>query len=213
MTKLNAKNILTLAATTSGLSICFGLIGSYVLQELGYKPQDYAFNTSVAWLAFHAPVISTAISSLKYALGEKQLPSVTANSHSTSRRIPFTANGRTSHIFASLLPGAMPRMIKVENKKLATFTVGINGQKHVISILEIEQFVHIAWRRQRQGKNGLSRQYWTRECRPRLKTLEYNCRMTILSQAGLVIDRSDRRSGRLVLSPELAIKELGNVYV
>jgi len=208
LAKLHARDILTLAATTSSLSIGFGLIGSYVLQELGYKPQDYAFNISVAWLAFHAPVISTAISNLKYALGEKQLPNITANSHSTSRRIPFTANGHTSHIFASLLPGTMPRMIKVKSEKLATFTVGLNGQSHTISIIEVEHFICTAWRRQRQGWNGLSRQYWTREHRPRLKTLEYNCQMTILSQAGLVIDRSDRRSGRLVLSPELAIKEL-----
>jgi hypothetical protein len=208
LTKLNARNILTLTATTTGLSLGFGLIGSYMLQELGYKPQDYIFNTSVAWLAFHAPVISTAISSLKYALGEKQLPSVTANSHSISRRIPFTANGHTSHIFASLLPGIMPKVVEKNSKKPIVFFVTFNRQDYALTIMEIEKFVYIAWRRQNQGKNGLSRQYWTRECRPRLKTLEYNCRMAILSQAGLIIDRSDRRSGRLVLSPELAMKEL-----
>ena len=71
----------------------------------------------------------------------------------------------------------------------------------------------MAWRRQVQLKSPFSRRYWTRQRRPRLKTLQYNTMMILMmSLNGLVVNRDEGRSGILTLSPIDAMVKIKAAY-
>jgi hypothetical protein len=208
--KIDAKNIGILAVSTTALSTAFGLIGSYALHRLyPYSSIDTGLNVALSWCAFHAPVTLAAVDSLRQELGLKSPITIIGNSFSSGRsrrKIPFSANGKDSTILMSTIPFLKTNIKKPE---FESFTVRIDNVDYTVTLVEMENFIRAAWNRQRNGKLGLSRTYWTKQRQPRLKTLEYNIRMhVLLSVSGLVLDRSQGRSGRLAISPLLTIQAL-----
>ncbi len=96
-----------------------------------------------------------------------------------------------------------------EEAQMASFMVEIDGIGYTVLWPEMEDFVRGIWARQRVGKPGMSRPYWTTQYRPPLTTREYNARINVLLGVnGLILDRGQGRSGRLSVSPLLALKEL-----
>lgn len=216
MAKLNLKDIMTIYGAATFASISTGLVGSYVWSKFDYNV-DYGLVVSSTWLlTVGVPSVLVSASTLKEKLGERRENTVRAIGGQQNRRaIPMTANGRQSHIFLSSIPFLkyQPEQPQVEAELPTVFQCEIDGNGYSITTDELETFIRTAWKRQRAGNAGLSRPYWTRQHKPRLKPLEYYCRLNVLLTCnGLILDRSKRRSGRLSVSPALAIKALQGQY-
>lgn len=212
--KINAKNIVILETSATVLCTAFGLIGSYAFGRFyPYLTIDTGLIVAMSWLIPHGPLIFAATDSLRHEWGLKPPTSIIGQSLGGKRRkIPFKSNGQERDIFMFSIPW-ISKNSDEDTPRLDNFKVTIDDIDYTVSASEMESFVRTAWHRQRNGKPGLSRPYWTKQHRPRLKTLEYNARMDILLIApGLILDRSQGRSGRLANSPLLTIEALGDLF-
>jgi hypothetical protein len=201
--KLSAKNILILSGTTAGLGASISLSVSYLTGS--------PFWTIFAWANAlgNLPLLLSSSDALRQELGLRSpIQIIGSNSKAFGRKIPISVDGKQSNIFMQTLrlSSGSPQE-EYEPTTINTVSVWYDENEHTLTTSEIEEFIYVAWRRQGQKKNGFSRQYWTRQRRPRLKTLEYNVRMwTLMSCEGLVINRSEGRSGKLSVPPDEAIK-------
>jgi hypothetical protein len=209
--RLSAKNILILSGTTAGLGVSISLSLSYIMNwETGWT---IALVNTIA----NTPLLLASSNALRQELGLRSpIQIIGSNNKNTfGRKIPINVDGKQSNIFMqtlSLAPGSTNRQ-NYKPTTINTVSIWYEENEYTLTISELEEFIYVAWRRQGQKKNGLSRQYWTKRRRPRLKTLEYNIRIwTLISCSGLVIDRSEGRSGRLTVSPDEAIKIIRSVY-
>jgi hypothetical protein len=208
--KLSAKNIGILSLTTTGLgiSVSFGI--SYIMEwETGWT---IALINTIA----NTPLLLASSDALRQELGLRSPIQIIGNSRKRAfgRKIPINIDGKQSNIFMQTLSLAsgLPQQ-DYEPAKIDTISIWYEENEYTLTIAEIEEFIYVAWRRQSQKKNGLSRQYWTKKRRPRLKTLEYNIRIWVLvSCDGLIIDRSEGRSGRLAVSPKEAILAIRSYF-
>ncbi len=211
--KIDAGNIGTLASATTILSTFFGLVFSYATYKSSYSTIDAGLSVSIFWLFFHTPVILSAQDRLRREFGGRSPITIIGNSFSgrrSKRKIPFSADGKDSHILMSSIPFLRT---EIKEPELDSFTVRVDSIDYTVTLIEMEKFIRTAWNRQRAGKLGLSRTYWTKRSRPRLKTLEYNARIHILlSVPGLILDRSQGRSGYLANRPLPTIKTLVNLF-
>lgn len=216
MAKLNLRDISVMYGAVSFTSVMSASVLGYLWEHMGGNT-DYVLAIGGALLVVNIPSTLVGLETLRKKLGERQQNTVRAiGGHQNRRAIPFGANGKQSHIFMSILPWMKPQpeMDSQPEFDLPTiFTSTIDGNDYSVTLPEIETFVRTAWRKQRIGEAGLSRPYWTRRHQPRLRPLEYYTRLNILlSCSGLVLDRSQRRSGRLSVPPALAIKALQSQF-
>lgn len=213
---INIKDIAIVELWSTGLAISVGATYSFIFRELHYSNVNTWLNIALLFAVPHTGLLFGAHHKLRQALNLKSGVEVIGQSLGGKRRkIPFKANGRDRDIFMSAIPIPwINSTLSIEDdSRLDNFKVTIDDIDYTVSASEMESFVRTAWHRQRNGKPGLSRPYWTKEHRPRLKTLEYNARMDILSVApGLILDRSQGRSGRLANSPLLTIEALGDLF-
>jgi hypothetical protein len=208
--RLSAKNILILSGTTAGLGVSISLSLSYIMNwETGWT---IALVNTIA----NTPLLLASSNALRQELGLRSpIQIIGSNNKNTfGRKIPINVDGKQGNIFMqtlSLAPGIADQYKPVT---IDTVSIWYEENEYTLTISELEEFIYVAWRRQGQKKNGLSRQYWTKRRRPRrLKTLEYNIRIwTLTSCSGLIVDRSEGRSGRLTVSPDEAIKIIRSVY-
>jgi hypothetical protein len=125
------------------------------------------------------------------------------------RKIPINAGDKSKDIFMQTLQlsSGSSTTEQISYEPVDTISIWYDENEYTLTLPEIEKFIG-------QAKNGFSRNYWTRQHRPRLKTLEYNIRMWALASVdGLVINRSEGRSGRLSVSPNEAIQIIRSVYL
>ncbi len=208
--KINAGNVRILTLSGTILGAACGAIGTYPLHIFyPYAQVNVWLNISLILTPLYGGLAYAAIDSLRHELGWRSPVKIISNSFDRPRRkIPFSSNEKDGNIFMFSIPWIKPSTEKQE-LKLESFTVQIDDIDYTISLSDMESFIRSAWYRQRNGKNGLSRNYWTRQHRPRLKILEYYIRMNVLSSVpGLILDRGQGRSGRLANSPLLTIKTL-----
>jgi hypothetical protein len=209
--KINAKNVATLAASTTLLSATFGIVGSYVLSKMYPHNQiDTGFLTGLSWMTFHTPVIFAATDSLRHELGLKSpvfIKGISARGSGRKITVNYGNDGnKAKDIFLSVLPID----VKDTAEELTAITVTMDETDYTILLSEIEDFIRIAWGKQRQGKSGLSRNYWTKTHRPRMKTLDYN--IMIFALQPIIVDRKKGKSGKLLDSPLIAIERVKNLY-
>ncbi len=211
--KINAKNIVILELWSTGLAVTVGATYSFIFRELHYSNVNTWFNIALLFAVPHTGLLFGAHHKLRQGLDLKSGVEVVGQSLGRKgRKIPFRANGQDRDIFMSVIPW-INSTSDLELPRLDNFKVTIDDIDYTVSTSEMESFVRTAWHRQRNGKPGLSRPYWTQQHRPRLKTLEYNARMDILLVTpGLVLDRSQGRSGRLANSPLLTIEALDSLF-
>lgn len=213
MAKLNFKQIATGYAAATVSAATTGLVGGYLWQHFGGEP-DYVVAIGATWfVTVGLPSIAISASSLRRVLGEKQQTAVTAT---PSRAIPYTANGKSGYVF-NYATSAFDWMTKARQDDDVMlpedFTISVDGATHTITEPEIDFFIRRAWSKQRAGRAGLSRAYWTKTLRPALSRQEYEARMTLLlSVPRLVINRSERRSGKLSVPPQTAKRALMGVF-
>lgn len=181
---------------------------------------DYAL-----WVAFVLSVIgvfalSTYVDRLLKKLGRKSPISIfSGGGLAQGRRVPINyAGGKKSAVFLSSLPliGRDSRQIDTEGKATLppeielpqTFTVILNGNVHTFTAIETRDFLSKAFARERAGSKGFSIRYWMQSHRPRWDRQRYDAMMKMLETNGLVVDRAERRSGRIVMPPNSAMKRL-----
>jgi hypothetical protein len=209
--KVNATNIIKLSGATTVLSLGLGASGSYFLQI--FNPQ-YHISTwgcmLFSWSFSHVYILIAGVDSLRQELGLRSPIQIIGNSsrRAFGRKIPINTAEGTSDIFMQTLrlnSGSSAEASEVA--QVETITIEYDNIEYTLTMPELEEFIYVAWRRQTQSKNGLSRHYWTKQRRPRLKTLDYNLRIwALMSCEGLILDRSEGRSGRLSVPPKEAIK-------
>ncbi len=208
--KVSATNVIKLSGTTTVLSLGVGASGSFLLSNW-YPNISVSTCMTWAWIVPHFYILVAAVDTLREELGFRSPARIVGNwgKRTFGRRIPVNAGDKSTDIFMQVLPFTTTKNQDVV--ELETITVWYNDTSYTITIPELEEFLYVAWRRQSQEKSPFSRDYWTRQRRPRLKTLEYNLRMTVLiSVDGLVIDRGERRSGKLTLEPRTALERVQN---
>ncbi len=210
---INVRNIMILELWSTGLAIAVGVTGSYILHEFQYSNVNPWLNIALLFTAPHAGLLLGAHHKLRQELDYKSGIEIVGQSLARKgRKIPFKADGRNRDIFMFSIPWNSSKP-NTESLKLDSFKVIIDDIDYTVSLSDMESFIRTAWHKQRNGKPGLSRPYWTKEHRPRLKTLEYNARMDILlSIPGVILDRSQGRSGRLANSPLLTIDALVSLF-
>jgi len=210
--KLSAKNILILTGTTAGLGVSVSLGISYIM--------DWPAGWTIALVntIANTPLLLASSDALRQELGLRSPVQIIGNSgrRTFGRKIPINVDGKQGNIFMqtlSLAPGSSNKG-DYEPVQVDTISIWLDNNEYTLTMPEIEEFIYVAWRRQSQSKNGFSRQYWTKQRRPRLKTLEYNIRMwALVSCSGLIVDRSEGRSGRLAVPPKEAINIIRGNYV
>lgn len=216
-TKLNAQQIAIGYGVASLASITTGLVGGYLWGHLGGHT-DYVLAVGGTWLlTVGLPSVAASAESLRRVLGRQAAPSIHASNRAGGRTIPLTVDGRTTSLFlSSLLWFNQTHRSQDELSPLLPeqFTVTVEGVPYTLSLPQIEAFLYHAWRRQRARQPGLSRAYWTVERRPdRLSRHLYDALMTLLcSVDGLVLDRGERRSGRLAVPPQLSLQAIQGTF-
>lgn len=210
MAKINFKQVVLSYAAGTSASVTTGWVLASLWDHYGGRP-DYPTLVGGAWLmTVGIPSCLLAADSIREAFGERR-NSVSVSSGPSSvlgRMVPINYSSGTKHTFLSSLPMGQDQP-EVSTPK--SFTVTMDGNDHTIVSNDLDSFLHTAWRLQRQKRHGLSRKYWTRQHRPRYHRLEYDAIIFILlSVEGLIVDRGDRRSGRLTLPPKLALNVIKN---
>jgi hypothetical protein len=202
--RLSAKNIAILAGTTTGLGVSVSLGISYIMEW------PTTWTIALVNTIANTPLLLASSDALRQELGLRSPIQIIGNGSKRAfgRKIPINVEGKQSNIFMQTLSLAsgLPKQ-EYEPATIDTVSVWYDENEYTLTIPELEEFIYVVWRRQGQKKNGFSRSYWTKQRRPRLKTLEYNVRMWLLvSCDGLTVDRSEGRSGRLAVPPDEAIK-------
>lgn len=75
---------------------------------------------------------------------------------------------------------------------------------------QIRKFLNTAERRELKGKRAFSRSYWTKQHRPRLKVYLYQAMVKLLCDNKLILNRGERRSGNMTLTPNQCIDRIKN---
>ncbi len=208
--KLNLKDLSIAYGAASLAAVTTGYVAGLLWSHIG-GDTDYGLIVGSTWLfTVGVPSVLVSMDTLRKRLGQERPNTITAIGRQHRRGIPFSHNGRQSHVFLSMLPIVGHNFDPDPGPDLPMiFTATIDDNDYSVTVDELEQFVRTAWKRQRQGESPFSRPYFTRQHRPRLKPGEYYARINILSSCnGLVLDRAKSRSGRLSVSPGLAIKAL-----
>lgn len=93
-------------------------------------------------------------------------------------------------------------IVKPQTYRIMVTGKDIDGERLIeLSETAIMDFLHHAWRRQQDGKYGLSGRYWMRTRKPRMLPIIYNAITKVLIDSGIVVNREQKRSGLLLMSP------------
>lgn len=210
--RLNYQDILISYVAGSLASATTGFVVAALWDHLGGRA-DYTLMIGGSWLiVVGGPSCLVTADTIREKLGQKRKKvDVRASSSAMGRTIKVNHNGRTSTIFASVMPKIKGSQSN-ETPSIDlpdTFDVAIDGVSYSFTKPHIEMFLYKAWKRQLVGKPGLSRRYWLREHRPRLSRVEYDAMMAIVTGvSGLVLDRESGRSGKLSLPPQMAFSAI-----
>lgn len=205
MAKTSLNNVIITYGGGTVAAVTTGLVGSYLLHKGGYQV-DTGSLVAATWLTTIGVPHCLAFSrSIARNLGERDPYRIAVQSSiKPQRAIPVNAWGKASHIFAFAFPDG-PRVEETPN----AFTVDLGNGDTTLTYTDVEDFLRATWRRQRSGRAGLSRRYHTKTRRPRLEPVTYNAMITLLlSVDGLVVDRGERRSGRLSMPPQHTLNTL-----
>ncbi len=202
--KINAKNIVVLGLSGTVLGTAFGAISTYPLQVFWPHSQvNGLLNITLVLCSLYGPLAYSAFDSLRHELGYKSPTSIIGQSLGGKRRkIPFKANGQDKDIFMFSVDNEANEVVEMDS-----ITVSVNDNNYTTSLSDLEYFIRKGWARQRQRLSAFSRRYWMKN--ERLSTVEYQARMSILlSIDGLIVDRGERRSGRLAIPPSATMEAI-----
>ncbi len=204
----SGKNLIIFGIT----SLCFNAsIGTSISYFLGFHPLG---GFLAANLFCHIPLSLAASDAFRQELGLKSPIDIAGSwAGRPGRKIKINAGDKSKNIFMKMLPApAQPKQIK-DVWQLETILVTMDGQSYQVPLSKVEEFIYGAYSRQRQGKYGLSRRYWIQERTVCLNPQGYKLMMTILENVpGLIINRDERKSGYLAISPKKAIELIQSAF-
>ncbi len=205
--QINAKNLAVMIPASLLFNASIGLSTAY-FSELPFLGPFLLAN-----LFCHIPMSLAVSDAIRQELGLRSPAQISGNWTARSgRKITINAGEKNKKdIFLSLLPGPSQQTKGID--ELKTISIFVDNENHEVPMSKIKDFIYSVWARQRQGHYGLSRRYWTRERHPRLSTLDYKLLMTILKDVpGLIINRGERKSGYLSVSPKRAIDLIQSTF-
>jgi len=207
MKKLDPKTILILFMFGSILSVLVGWVGGTMYAHIGGQP-DFRIAISTLWLTFVGlPGLWVSRERLLYALGQRPQPRITTTP-GPEREIQVNGVGGPRSIFMTVLHPFAPPAAESAPAAPVSYTVTIDATPYTITTAEVDRFLNVAWSRQQRNQAPFSRHYWTRKRRPALSRELYEAHMRLVEQAGAVIDRGERRSGRMAIAPGRAMAQL-----
>ncbi len=205
--RLSAKNILILTGINLLLSAIISISTAYLLEL------PTLWTMALINMIANTPLLLACSDALRQELGLRSPTHIVGNwtRKIFGRKIVVNAGDKKTDIFMQTL--ALSSSNKSEIIELETITVWYDDNEYTISMSELEEFLYVSWLRQTQTKNAFSRDYWTKQRNPRMKTLRYNIIMLALTNCdGLITDRSEKRSGTLNIRPDLAMKIIKDTY-
>lgn len=206
--RINATNIIKLTGATSLLSVGVGVSGAFILSGLYPREEISTLGCiAIAWFIPHLIILIGAVDSLREELGFRSPTKIVGNwaGINLRRKIPVTSGDSKTNIFMHALPFGS-KSLPEESIELQAISIWYNEIEYTLKIPDLEEFLFAAWRRQAQKKAPFNRRYWTEQRRPSLTTLEYEVRLKLLTSIpGLILDRSERRSGRMSIEPRTAL--------
>lgn len=207
--KFNLKEATEAYIFTTAISIPLGGAIAYLIGIATEMRDHYIVTIVLCWLGIAGwASAKTAREMLLRALGYRDAPKLSVSSGSSGRKVPINYASGTKHTYLSDIAALWKPQEQVTFDPPAlpmTFTVLVDGLDHTVTLDEIDYFIRKVWALQRLGKNGLSRKYWTRTHKPALDRLHYDTRVNLLLMAGIIVDRGDKRSGRLAVPPNKAL--------
>ncbi len=203
--KISAKNLAVMIPASLFFNASVGLSTAY-FSELPFLGPFLLAN-----LFCHIPMSLAVSDAIRQELGLKSPTQITGNwmGRSGNKITVNKGQANSKDIFMLLMPGTSSHdntgLAQIE--ELKSITVTVNDEDYEISLHKLEEFIYGVARRQSQRKSGLSRRYWTLERKPRMSTQDYGLLMTVLENInGLIVNRSERKSGYLSVSPRKALE-------
>ena len=223
MAKLDHKQIAIgftvtslISIPVSGLSV---MLANDAGLEISYRPAMTGF-----WLvSVGYPALFVSIATLRRILGEKASVRISAAAQTSSNRmVPinggqggFLAMEKTIKAIKSwgqqddVVP-PLPSIFLVEN---ITWSANMEPITLEFTEAEVSDFLYTAWRRQidddiQASGTPFSRTYFTRMHRPKLRFSEYYGLMTLIENCGLVANRRQGKSGKLIMPPNRGLKQI-----
>ncbi len=121
------------------------------------------------------------------------------------RSIPVNGRLITLGYNAPAIPALSPPL--QNNEAITVREVEIEAGECVISHERIAAFLRTSWARQRRGKWGVSRSWWVEQT-GQFEREEYEVLVNTLVAHGIIRGRKTGYSGKLALSPALALHQL-----
>jgi hypothetical protein len=209
--KLNLKNAAAAytAATATSLATCG--VGIALARSLGYDVPTGPTLGAVWLLTVGVPSTIAAGEQLRRALGQRKPTWVSASAPTRQVKVGHPS---LTHTFLSTIP-----LLKGERPNLpdevgpAMFKVSLDGSIVEVPEPDVLEFLRLVWRRQQDGRHGLSQRWWTSKRRPALSRQDYDARVAVLTGTpNLIVNRDERRSGRLVYPPLGALRMVKSCY-
>lgn len=158
----------------------------------------------ILWLVVvGGPSMGWAATNLSKMLGIRPLPSLGVRSW---REIPIGAGRSVSYgdVVRSVFGAQKWSETTLEIPEEWAFLSG----SFVFPEREVKPMLYLAWSRQRCGKGAFARRYWLSRPPFHGDRDMYDCWCDVCEAADLLRNRTDRHSGRLILSPVLALSAL-----
>lgn len=197
-----------------------GYLGYEALRAVGYYPDLWRTIAMVDAAIIGSTSVAVFGDGLRNIMKIKKATTIEATTG--GRPVPVNlAQGKT-HVFLSALTGrvgqggeAPPANLPPIPEMFTVYNCHVPGQDPAdvqLDLPTIETFLHRAWGRQGDKRPPFSRRYWTEERRPPLDRAVYYGILTLLLSHGLIANRGERRSGRLILQPSTALRHLKYSY-
>lgn len=230
MAKISLQQFAGHYTVSTFTALATGAVATYTANNtLGYSVA-YDDTLPIAWLTF-VGLPSTVYASAKLAkmLGKKTVATVTASTRKPvhGRAIPIHG-GDSGHIFlntvgslfATSAPGprvpgpraTVPQLPDVFTVTGVTWSDTMDAMTIEFSETEVRAFLDAVWRRQTSDSQArhypFSRSYFIKKHRPRLNFGEYYGLLALCDMAGIVANRSKGKSGKLLLQPSQALRQI-----
>lgn len=135
------------------------------------------------------------------------------------RAVPIHG-GKSGHVFlfggpspSRDTPATPPPLPDVFTVSGVTWSAGMEPLTIQFSEIEVRNWLDAVWKRQtgddsHARRYPMSRRYFTQRWKPRLDFSEYYGLVTLCDLAGIIVNRRHGRSGKLLLQPRRAIKQI-----
>jgi hypothetical protein len=220
MARIDPLDVATTYAVGAIGGAAIGYLGYEALRAVGYYPELWRTIAMVDAAIIGSTSVAVFSDGLRNIMKIRKATTIEATTG--GRAVPVNLARGTAHIFLSALTGKaagqggdpppdlpeIPQMFVVRSCPVP----GQDPADVQLDLPTVETFLHRAWDRQGSKRPPFSRRYWTQQRRPPLDAPMYYGLLTLLLAHGLIANRGERRSGRLILQPSTALRHLKYSY-